>query len=196
MFSRLLHRILIGFKFLHAFSLINRIPAIFRLPAICYTFPLSHCVVKSLILFIGSISRISIYISFIERNYVSLLKKTKTFFIKYNVKDSRLWKVSVLFFSVFNYSLVVVSRTRYWFNALVVLAVWILIMAYFSDISKTLSATPCLLVIWRLIIINLSILNRVRVNWCSHHLYWLWESIGEVGHVFLKYFHRTAKLLM
>ena len=68
-------------------------------------------------------------------------------------------------------------------------------MIYFSNISKTLTVTPCLLVIWCLIMINLSILKSVRVKWCSH-LYWLWKDIREVGHVFLKCFHRTAKLLI
>ena len=68
-------------------------------------------------------------------------------------------------------------------------------MIYFSNISKTFTVTPCLLVIWCLIMINLSILKSVRVKWCSH-LYWLWKDIREVGHVFLKCFHRTAKLLI
>ena len=95
-----------------------------------------------------------------------LVEKQKLFFIKCNVKDSRLWQVTALFFSVFDYTLAVVSRTCCWVNALVVLVVWILIMVYFSDISKTLSASPCLLVIWRLIMINLLILKRVRVKWC------------------------------
>ena len=120
-------------------------------------------------------------------------QKNKNFL--YNVKDSRLWQVIVLFFSVFSYILAVVSSTWWWVNALVVLVIWILIMVYFCNISKSLSATPCLLVILRLIMMNLPILKKVRIKWCSHHLHWLWKDIRKVGHVFLKCFHKTAKLL-
>ena len=112
-----------------------------------------------------------------------------------------MWKIPIydksmyFFFSISNYVLVGVFRTWCWVNALVVLVVWILIMVYFSAISKTLSSTPGLLVVWRLVMINLSILKRVK--WCTRcHLHWLWNNIYEVVHVFLKCFHRTAKLMI